>query len=140
MLARPDPVTRQPQVYVTEEDLERLSDIVGNRSGQLPGPRMLLEELSRAIVVSAEEAPRRFVRLNSFVAFEDTQTGAVRRVRLVSPAEADVDEGRISVLTPVGAALIGLTRGAEFSWTDPAGRRHAVKVLDVVDAYDPPVA
>lgn len=132
----PDLPARQPQVYITEQDLERLHDIVGNRSDQLPGPRMLLEELSRAIIVSADEAPRRFVRLNSLVSFEDTHSGTVREVQLVSPVEADVDQGRISVLTPVGAALIGLTRGAEFTWSDPSGRRHAVKVLDVGDLHD----
>jgi regulator of nucleoside diphosphate kinase len=132
----PNPPARQPQVYITEQDLERLQDIVGDRSGQLPGPRMLLEELGRAIVVSADETPQRFVRLNSVVSFEDTQSGAVRQVQLVSPVEADVDQGRISVLTPVGAALIGLTRGAEFAWSDPSGRRHAVKVLDVGEQHD----
>jgi len=120
---------RSPRIYVTAEDLARLQALAGDRA-EAPGPRMLLDELDRAVVVT-DAGARRFVRLGSLVSYEDRARGQTRTVRLVEPAEADVDAGRISVLTPVGAALIGMTEGAAILWTDERGRRHDLKVLAV---------
>ena len=151
MLARGEPLARdgalmkdmtamtrliaKPQVYVTEADLELLDALVGDRPGPMPGPRLLRGELDRAIVVGSLEAPTRFVRLNSEVSFRDGHSGQARTVRLVGPAEADVDRNRISVLSPVGAALFGLTRGAAFGWVDDGGRDHRIEILDVGDGH-----
>ncbi len=125
-----------PQIYVTEADLDRLYELVGDHEGRLPGARLLQAELERAVVVREGESPERFVRLGSLVTFEDPATAQVRVVRLVEPQDADIDQGRISVLSPVGAALIGLVRGAEFAWTDAGGRTHAVRLVDVENAHD----
>lgn len=127
--------TPTPQVYVTEADLELLDAMVGDRPSELPGPRLLRRELDRAIVVGSLEAPTRFVRLNSEVRFRDGHSGQERTVRLVGPSEADVDHNRVSVFSPVGAALFGLTRGASFGWVDEAGRDHRLEILDVGDDH-----
>jgi transcription elongation GreA/GreB family factor len=71
-------------------------------------------------------APKFFVRLNSIVEYTDLLSGRTRKLSLVLPHEADIDQNRISVTTPVGAALLGLTPGQSFSWTTDDGRPHAL--------------
>lgn len=127
--------TITPQVYVTETDLELLDAMIGDRPSAQPGPRLLRRELDRAVVVGPLEGPTRFVRMNSEVRFRDDHSGQTRTVRLVGPAQADIDQDRISVLSPVGAALLGLTRGASFGWIDDGGRDHRIEILDVGDGH-----
>jgi regulator of nucleoside diphosphate kinase len=124
---------RKPAVYVAADELARLTRLVSSAATDAPGLSLLEAELDRAIVVRPEDFPRRFARLSSLVRYEDLMTGQVRQVRLVTPEDADIDRGRVSVLAPVGAALVGLTPGAEISWTDDGGKRHALRILDVVD-------
>jgi regulator of nucleoside diphosphate kinase len=67
------------------------------------------------------------------VEFHDLSNGQTRAVRISLPRDASIDDNRISVLCPVGAALIGLTAGEAFHWTDPEGRARGVRVLAVQD-------
>ena len=62
--------------------------------------------------------------------------GVERTVTLVYPAEADIAQNRISVLTPVGTALIGLARGQSITWTARNGTRHVLSVIAVTDPVD----
>jgi regulator of nucleoside diphosphate kinase len=120
---------RQPTVYVTEPDYERLANLA--ERGDTRGSRLLAEELERAVIVGDEEVRRPFVRLNSQVEFLDLMTGRTRRVEVVPPDEADIDRNRLSVLTPVGAALIGLPAGETIGLRTEDGRAHVLVVLDV---------
>jgi regulator of nucleoside diphosphate kinase len=120
---------RQPTVYVTEPDYERLANLA--ESGDTRGSRLLAEELERAVIVRDEEVRRPFVRLNSQVEFSDLTTGRSRRVEVVTPDEADIDRNRLSVVTPVGAALIGLPVGETIGLRMEDGRAHVLVVLDV---------
>lgn len=129
MLAQ-DEIQARPAIYITRADLDLLSEIIGAGAERMPGGALLREELDRAIVQDGD-APARFVRLGDEVEFEDLTTGRTRKVTVVAPGEADIDAGRISVLTPVGAALIGMTEGAAFSWEDWNGRAHALRVAAV---------
>lgn len=93
----------------------------------------LLYELERAEVVPDLSVPRDVVRMGSRVVF---RTGdEVREVSLVYPADADIAEGRISVLTPVGTALIGLRAGQSITWRTRDGRK---QVLTIVRVSQPP--
>lgn len=83
---------------------------------------MLSGEIERAEVVANDEIQGDVVTLNSAVRFEDRSTGRERDVTLVLPAEAAPLEGRISVLAPVGAALLGLRVGQSIQWDLPNGR------------------
>lgn len=116
----------RPPVYVTEADYERLSNLAA--LGRTLGAELLGRELDRAVVVRADEAPQRFVRLGSAVTYRDLTSGEVRRVTLVCPDQADIDAGRLSALSPVGAALLGLCAGARFSWSGDDGRPRLVAV------------
>jgi regulator of nucleoside diphosphate kinase len=120
---------RQPTVYVTEADYERLANLAETSGTR--GARLLGEELERAVIVDAGQVRRPFVRLNSQVEFTDLMTGRTRRVEVVPPDEADIDRNRLSVLTPVGAALIGLPAGESIGLETEDGRSHVIVVVDV---------
>ena len=118
-----------PTIYVTEADHEILSNLAEAVADPARGGRVLADEMARALIVDPGQAPRPFVGIGSTVAYQDLTSGQVRRVRLSLPRDASIDEGRISVLTPVGAALIGMTAGEIFHWTDHDGRARGVRVL-----------
>ena len=92
----------------------------------------LLVELDRASVVPSEQVPADVVRMGSHVRYR-TSDGDEREVELVYPADADIDCNRISVLTPIGAALIGLAKGQSITWQTRAGRRQVLTVLNVAE-------
>jgi regulator of nucleoside diphosphate kinase len=90
----------------------------------------LLYELDRAEVVSDGAVPDDVARMGSFVRYR-TDSGAEQDVTLVYPADADILEGRISVMTPIGTALIGLRQGQSITWRDRSFKRHMLTVLRV---------
>ncbi len=126
---------RQPPVYVTALDYERLENLA--KTSETRGARLLAEELERAVVVAEGDVGRRFVQLNSRVEFRDLMTGRTRTVEVVSPHEADIDHNRLSVLTPVGAALIGLPAGETIGLKTEDGRSHVLVVVDVEARHEP---
>ena len=127
MLARTQ--SERPTVYVTEADLERLSALAETAAGA--GPRLLTRELDRAVVVEVGEAPANFARLGSIVEYRDLLTGRSRRLQIVAPQDANIEAQRISVISPVGAALIGLSPDDLFALTTEDGRPHVLHVLSV---------
>ena len=90
----------------------------------------LLYELERARVVEDGHVPDDIVRMGSSVHYR-TDSGQEPVVTLVYPVDADIAQGRISVLTPVGTALIGLRVGQSITWRDRAHKRHMLTVLAV---------
>ena len=92
---------------------------------------MLLEEIERAELHEPEEMPQGHVRLNSRVTFMDERSHRMREVALVLPAHANIAEGRISILTPMGAALYGLADGASISWPDLDGIERRIRIMRV---------
>ncbi len=127
-----------PTIKVTEEDRERLAGLASAAMGRMPDlAGYLSDELDRAQVVRAGQSALGFVRMGSEVAFRDDTTGKVQVVSLVYPGEADIGQGRISVLTPVGAALLGLSKGQSIDW---ATRTGAAKRLTVLDVREPAFA
>lgn len=127
------PAISGPTIYVTEADYERLSALAGSAAEHLVGVALLRAELERAVFVRADEFPAAFVKLGSTVRFEDRSTRRRRTIQLVLPESADIDANRISVLTPVGAALLGLTAGREFTWKAADGRVRTLSILEVTD-------
>lgn len=91
----------------------------------------LAEELDRAIVVEMEQLPSDVVCMHVRCAYIDRGIGVQREIELVYPDEADPAQGKISVLTPVGSALIGLRVGQEIAWAFPDGAMRSLKVASV---------
>jgi regulator of nucleoside diphosphate kinase len=88
-------------------------------------------ELDRAMLVDDEDLPNDVVTMQARVAFENLEARRSREVTLVYPEEANIDEGRVSVLSAVGSALLGLVPGQEISWPMPRGRVGRLRVLAV---------
>jgi regulator of nucleoside diphosphate kinase len=118
-----------PQIYLTQNDLDQLLKLVESQ----PGKRFekLESELVRANVVSREKIPRDVVTMNSRVIFENETTRERREVTLVYPGSADIDAGKVSVLVPVGTALLGLRAGQSIDWELPGGEKQRFRIVEV---------
>jgi len=92
---------------------------------------MLLTEIERAELHEASDIPRDVVTMNATIDFVDEASGATRTVQLVYPAEADIAAGRVSIMTPVGAGLIGLRQGQSILWPDRDGKQRNLTVTKV---------
>lgn len=94
---------------------------------------MLLEEIERAELHGPDDMPEGYVRLNSRVTFLDERTHRMQDVHLVLPGNANIAEGRISIMTPMGAALYGLAAGACIDWPDLEGNERPIRIMRVED-------
>jgi regulator of nucleoside diphosphate kinase len=97
----------------------------------------LSDELSRAFIVPDDSCAANVVRMGSAVTYRDHATARIRKVTLVYPHEADANQQRISVLTPIGAALIGLSIAQTIEWPSPDGDMRSLTVLDVDNEQAP---
>ncbi len=124
----------KPSIAICESDHDRLNQLAERASAGNPDvAEMLFAELDRARVVPDGELPHSVVRMGSRLSYR-TDTGESRAVQLVFPAEADIDAGRISILTPIGAALIGLAPGQSIDWRTVDGRTQVLTVESVAQA------
>ncbi|MGC3998003.1 MAG: nucleoside diphosphate kinase regulator [Anaeromyxobacter sp.] len=121
-------------IYIVETELERLKSLVDQHLDGRDGAaaERLGAELDRALVRDPAELPPDVVTLDSSVSYVDERTGVVREVTVVFPAAADANTRRISVLAPVGAALLGLRQGDGIEWPLPDGRVAQLRILRVV--------
>lgn len=116
-----------PTIVLTKKDYEQISQLVSRMNTDLAAA--LEEEIGRADLV--DEAPANVVVMNSVVTYLDIETGKESRVTLVYPQNADLEAQRISILAPVGAALIGLPVGQEIEWPLPNNKSKKIRVLRV---------
>lgn len=122
----------RPAITISETDAQRLTSIALQMEASVPAvAQMLLDELERAQVRPDRSVPTHVIGMNSKVEFIDEARGGPRSVQLVYPAEADISVGKISVVTPIGAALIGLKEGQSINWPDRDGRSRILKILRV---------
>lgn len=120
-----------PGIVVSTSDYERLTDLASASLERLPDvAQELLDEMERAKIVDDAKVPPYVVRMGSTVTFT-SDNGQTRTLKLVWPVDESLDEHRISVLTPVGAALIGLGTGQSISWTARDGKHHRLTVTKV---------
>lgn len=124
--------TLRPPLVMSEEDQIRLSSLARVAARRDPlAARLLLEEADRAEILPIDHVPAKVVTVGSPVVFHDTKTGHTRRVQVVLPGEADIAKGRISVLSLVGAGLIGLSEGQSIDWPTHDCRLRRLTVLQV---------
>lgn len=122
---------RKPNIRISQSDHARLSALASTVAARNPeASDELLAELERARVVADGWVSAGTVRMGSTVTFKP-DTGDRKTVTLVYPGDADISEGKVSILTPIGTALIGLSAGQSIMWTARDGRRHELLVLGV---------
>lgn len=123
----------QPSITVTENDYERIEALLTKVGDQAPGMLELRAELERADVVAPEQMPDDVVTMNSTVVFENVESGKSFELALVYPKDIDGSAGKVSILAPVGSALLGLAVGQTIQWQLPGGNALKLKVLEVRD-------
>ena len=132
-------MTKARRIYITSQDLERINSILANAGKSDAKTAELLEmELDRAIVVPQSKIPPDVVTMNSTVVFEDLQNKKCRKAILVYPGQADTSQDKISILAPIGAALIGLSVGQSIDWPLPGNRIVKLQIISV--EYQPEAA
>lgn len=131
----------QDNILITEEDLEGLRHLLDPARWPLSKDQKHLEtleqELDRAEIVSSSHVPKDAVTMNSKVRVKDLDTGNDATYTLVFPRDADIARGKISVLAPIGTAILGYRVGDVIKWRVPGGRRR-LRVEEVL--YQPEAA
>lgn len=126
-------------IWLTAQDYNRLrtllADLTRQSRGMQAGVATLEEILDLARVVNPEKVPGNVVTMNSRVLFQDVRSGEQGTVTIVYPANAEPTDGRISVLSPVGAALLGESEGAEIELPLPHGQTRRIRINAVL--YQP---
>jgi regulator of nucleoside diphosphate kinase len=122
---------RKPKIVVSEAEYERLVGLATAALDRIPEvAEELLAEMDRASVVADKSVPRNAVRMGSTLEYQ-TADGEKRRVTLVYPGDANIADGKISIMTPIGTALIGLSPGQSINWIARDGRQHELTVVAV---------
>ena len=115
------------KIYITESDLRRLCNVVATELALDGGSNRhlaeLIAELQRAEIVASDEVPDDVVTMNSTVVLRDLETDEVETYTLVYPNHADIARNRLSVLAPVGTAILGYHVGDVIRWRVPSGVR-----------------
>lgn len=123
----------RPRIHLLASESDLVAELALNIEHRQPViAAMLLEEIERAELHEAGTLPEDAVTLGSEVDFVDDKTNQLRKVQLVLPVDANIAEGRISILTPMGAALYGLRAGSSIDWPDLDGNSRRITIVRVV--------
>jgi len=121
--------TLRPQITVARSEHQQLLALAASGNGSAAADS-LWDEMDRARVVADPKLPADVVRMGSRVHYRTDKNDDVE-VTLVFPVDADISKGNVSVLTPIGAALIGLRAGQSITWEARDGKKHALTVVAV---------
>ncbi len=122
----------KPEIIVSSRDLERLEALLFAPAARARGDLdALRDELERADVREPEDMPADVITMNSRARFCEENTGREYELTLAYPREADAAVGKVSVFTPAGAALLGLSANQSIDWATPDGKAIRLKVLEV---------
>jgi regulator of nucleoside diphosphate kinase len=123
----------RPPILLADSEADALFDLALRWERRHPlSARLLLGELERARTVPAAHLPHDVVTMRSHVVFRDRAGGEEHTVQLVYPAVADMARHRVSVLTPIGAGLIGMRRGRSIDWPNRLGQRRRLEIVAVI--------
>ena len=125
---------KTPDITLSTTDFDRLDNLLASLSQDTVGYDTLSQELQRAIIVSPEQLPEDVVSMNSTVRFS-LANGKSSTLTLVYPKDVDQSGDKISILAPVGSALLGLKAGDSINWPLPAGEMSVITVDEVI--YQP---
>ncbi len=107
-------------VIIREDDYALLKPFL-SKSADTTEEMSLSAELNRAIVVKKDAFPPHAIRISSEVKIREQETGTTSTFRIVMPSQANIKENKVSILSPIGSALIGFTKGEIVQWEVPAG-------------------
>jgi regulator of nucleoside diphosphate kinase len=128
-------------IHITDYDMQRLRKLLEGAQMWNQKDREYLnhleEELDEAVLVSAKKVPPNVVTMNTQMRVTDLDTGKTMMLQLVFPGDADFDRGKVSILAPIGTALIGYRAGDMIEWKVPAGIRR-LRIEEVT--YQPEAA
>lgn len=129
------------QIFITDFDMQRLEGLIESAGAKPSRDSRYLEELAKELltaeVVDPTGIPPDVITMNSKVCLQDLDSGEDLIYTLVFPGDADLESGRISVLAPVGTAMIGYRKGDRIAWTVPGGLKR-LKVKKIL--YQPEAA
>lgn len=126
------PAPSRPTVVLADKAADTLLELALSLEDRDPSIcRMLADEVNRAEIVAEVDLPSTAVTIGSIVSFRDGANGTMRMVQLVYPSQADISQNRISVLSPIGAGLIGLSEGQSISWPDLQGKHREFSIIRV---------
>lgn len=115
------------KIYITDHDMNRLEELLEVASAVNIRDNKHLEELAKELekaeVVESTAIPANVITMNSVVLLKDLETGEERRFTLVFPRQANIEQNKVSILAPVGTAMIGCRIGHVIVWNAPAGQR-----------------
>ncbi|MDE8650655.1 nucleoside diphosphate kinase regulator [Novosphingobium sp. H3SJ31-1] len=127
--------SRRPPIQMIDTEADALTDLAMAAEDRVPQvSEMLLNEIARAKTHSARTIPANVVTMHAKVRFIDEASRKEYSYELTYPRDADISAGRISILTPVGAGLIGLREGQSILWPDRDGHERALKIVEVSQA------
>lgn len=136
-MSTPTKSRARPPIVVTTEDHLMLTRIATGAVGTMPElSAELSHELDRARILPGGRSSSEHVRIGSEILYRDEVTGKEAVVTLVWPKDADISAGKISVMTPIGVALIGMTAERSIDWTTRSGEVKRLTVLEVRDPLD----
>lgn len=123
---------RAPRIVINADELEHIEALAEGAMQRNPAlADRLLDELGRARIVAPAKMPANVVSIGRAVTYRDESTGLEKTVTLTFPEDADIARQRVSVLTPIGVALLGLAEGAVFYWDTRADQRRMLTVISV---------
>lgn len=135
MINTQDSLRADPAVIIDAAHYDRLYNMAISTLQRVPlVAERLLDEISRAEIRQSDKVPAHTINLGSRVTYRDETVGMVHTICLVWPFEANIETQRISVLTPIGTTLIGLSQGESIHWETNNGERRRLTILHVEPA------
>lgn len=126
-------MNKRPNLIISALDAQRLDKLLeALPDAAFPGKAELEAELLRADVVEPADLPATAVSMNSTVRFRVESTGETFTMTLVYPKDVDGSSDKLSILAPVGSALLGLSEGDSIVWPSPGGGSLTVRIEEVV--------
>ncbi len=132
------PAASAPSIVLSRLDCQRIEALLEDAGKRGIDTSALEKELARAELVDPAKMPADVISMNSTARFRDVNSGDERELTLVYPRDATGEAGRVSILAPIGSALLGLRIGQRIDWPLPGGRTATLEVLSI--QYQPEAA
>jgi regulator of nucleoside diphosphate kinase len=122
----------RPPVHILETEYDMIAGLALQAEHRSPAvAAMLFEELDRATLHTPSALPSDAIRLGSLIEYVDERSGQLHKIEIVLPGQANIAEGKVSILTPMGVALYGLRANSAIEWPDLQGHDRLLRIVGV---------